>query len=47
MSIAVHSNSVEVPDFTGESWKSNKPVDIILEQGGNTKVIRAETPQAI
>jgi len=44
-SVANHSNSVEVPDFTGGSWKTNKPVDILLEQGGNTKVIRTEPPK--
>jgi hypothetical protein len=41
-SVANHCNSVEVPDFTGGSWKTNKPVDILLEKGGNTKVIRTE-----
>ena len=40
-SVASRSNSVDVPDFTGGSWKTNKPVDILLEQGGNTKVIRS------
>jgi Oxidoreductase family, NAD-binding Rossmann fold len=44
-SVANHSNSVEVPDFTDGSWKTNKPVDILLEQGGNTKVIRTEPPK--
>lgn len=36
-SIANRSNSIDVPDFTNGSWKSNMPVDISLE-GGNTKV---------
>lgn len=40
-SVADGSNSVVVPDFTGGSWKTNKPVDLLLEQGGNTKVIRS------
>ncbi len=40
-SVANRSNSVEVPDFTCGSWKSNKPVDILLEQGGTTRVIRS------
>jgi hypothetical protein len=39
-SVASKSNSVEVPDFTGGSWKTNKPVDIELKEGGTTKVIR-------
>jgi hypothetical protein len=37
-SVANRSSSVDVPDFTGGSWKQNKPVDISLEQGGNTTV---------
>jgi predicted dehydrogenase len=37
-SIAKKWSSVEVPDFTAGSWKTNKPVDITLSQGGNTKV---------
>jgi predicted dehydrogenase len=41
-SVASKSCSVEVPDFTGGSWKTNTPVDIKLEQGGNTKAIRTK-----
>jgi hypothetical protein len=41
-SVAGRSTSVDVPDFTGGSWKTNLPVDILLEKGGNTKVIRAK-----
>ncbi len=37
-SVANRSSSVDIPDFTGGSWKQNKPVDISLEQGGNTTV---------
>lgn len=37
-SIAKKWSSVEIPDFTAGSWKTNKPVDITLSQGGNTKV---------
>jgi len=44
-SVANRSNSIDVPDFTGGSWKTNKPVDILLEEGGNTKVIRAAPPR--
>jgi hypothetical protein len=40
-SVAHKSNSIEVPDFTGGSWKTNAPVDILLEKGGTTKVIRS------
>ena len=43
-SVANRSNSIDVPDFTNGSWKTNKPVDIELAQGGNTGVrINAET----
>jgi predicted dehydrogenase len=38
-SVANHSNSIRVPDFTYGSWTTNQPVDILLDQGGNTKVI--------
>jgi predicted dehydrogenase len=44
-SVAGRSNSVDVPDFTGGSWKTNLPVDILLEKGGNTKVIRTRPEQ--
>jgi hypothetical protein len=38
-SVAHRSNSIDVPDFTKGSWKTNKPVDIMLKNGGNTKVL--------
>jgi hypothetical protein len=37
-SVAHRSNSVDVPDFTNGAWKTNKPVDILMETGGNTRV---------
>ncbi len=37
-SVANRAKSVDVPDFTRGSWKTNKPVDISLEVGGNTQV---------
>ena len=37
-SVAHRSNSIDVPDFTFGSWKSNEPVDILLEKGGTTQV---------
>lgn len=37
-SLAKRSSSIDIPDFTSNSWKTNKPVDISLSQGGNTKV---------
>ena len=37
-SVANRSNSINIPDFTGGSWKTNKPVDISLEKGGTTQV---------
>jgi predicted dehydrogenase len=37
-SVANRSSAVDIPDFTNGSWKTNKPVDILLEQGGTTKV---------
>ncbi len=38
-SVANRSNSIDVPDFTGGSWKTNQPVDLLLGKGGNTKVV--------
>ena len=37
-SVANNSNSINVPDFTGGSWITNAPVDILLEKGGTTKI---------
>ena len=42
MSVASRSNSVDVPDFTGGSWKTNKQVDLLLEKGANTKIVRTK-----
>ena len=36
-SVASRATSVNVPDFTNGSWKTNKPIDITLEKGGTTK----------
>jgi hypothetical protein len=36
-SVKNRSNSIDVPDFTGGSWKKNTPVDIEMKLGGNTK----------
>jgi predicted dehydrogenase len=38
-SVANRSQSIDMPDFTGGSWKSNKPHQINLETGGTTKVL--------
>lgn len=38
-SVANRSNSIDVPDFTGGSWKVNKQVDLTLRGGGNTGVV--------
>lgn len=38
-SVASRSASVTVPDFTSGWWKTNKPVDILLQNGGSTKVL--------
>jgi len=37
-SIAKKSSSVDIPDFTRGAWKTNKPVDLTLNGGGNTGV---------
>jgi hypothetical protein len=38
-SVANRSQSIDVPDFTGGSWKANIPHDINLEIGGSTQVL--------
>lgn len=46
-SVANRSQTIDVPDFTGGSWKTNKPHGINLETGGTTKVleiVRSEVP---
>ncbi|HAQ21686.1 MAG TPA: acetylgalactosaminidase [Prolixibacteraceae bacterium] len=37
-SVANRSNSVDVPDFTNGSWKTNAPVELTLKGGGTTGV---------
>ncbi|BBE20216.1 oxidoreductase, Gfo/Idh/MocA family [Aquipluma nitroreducens] len=37
-SVAHRSSSVDIPDFTRGSWKTNKAIDILLDKGGDTKV---------
>ncbi|NSW93532.1 MAG: Gfo/Idh/MocA family oxidoreductase [Bacteroidales bacterium] len=39
-SVANKSQSIDVPDFTCGSWKTNKPHGINLETGGNTQVLQ-------
>ena len=38
-SVASRSKSIDVPDFTMGSWKTNTPVDVTLSKGGNTRVL--------
>ena len=37
-SVANRSRSIDVPDFTKGAWKTNKPVNLTLDGGGNTAV---------
>jgi hypothetical protein len=39
LSVANRAQSVDVPDFTKGSWKTNTPVDISLQGAGNTNVL--------
>jgi hypothetical protein len=39
-SVAHRSNSIDVPDFTAGSWKTNKPgMDLLLLKGASTKML--------
>jgi len=42
-SVANRSQSIDVPDFTGGSWKTNIPHGINLETGGTTQVVQVKT----
>lgn len=46
LSVANRSQSIDVPDFTGGSWKTNKPHGINLETGGTTKVLEIKEVDA-
>ncbi|MVZ62443.1 Gfo/Idh/MocA family protein [Sphingobacterium humi] len=37
-SVAKNSRTVDIPDFTRGNWKTNKPHDLTLNGGGNTKI---------
>jgi len=41
-SVAKKARTVDVPDFTRGSWKTNKPVDLTLDGGGSTGVRKTE-----
>jgi predicted dehydrogenase len=45
-SVANRSQSIDVPDYTGGSWKTNKPHGINLETGGTTKVLEVKEVEA-
>ncbi len=42
-SVANRSKTIDIPDFTRGNWKTNKPVDLTLDGGGNTEVRAAVT----
>ncbi len=37
-SVSKNSRTVDIPDFTRGNWKTNKPHDMTLNGGGNTKI---------
>jgi predicted dehydrogenase len=37
-SVAQRSHSLDIPDFTRGEWKTNKPVNLSLDGGGNTEL---------
>lgn len=46
-SVKNRSNSIDVPDFTCGAWKSNQPVDLLLEKGANTRILDKKAVQGI
>lgn len=45
-SVANKSQSIDIPDFTCGSWKSNQPHGINLETGGTTRVLEVKEVEA-
>lgn len=37
-SVSKRSSSIDIPDFTKGAWKTNEPINLTLEGGGNTTV---------
>jgi hypothetical protein len=46
-SVANRSQSIDVPDFTCGSWKTNKPHGINLETGGTTAVLEIKEEKEV
>ena len=46
ISVNNRSNSVDVPDFTCGSWKTNSPVELTLKGGGTTGVVMKKVVQS-
>lgn len=42
-SVASRSRSMDIPDFTKGAWKTNRPVNLTLDGGGNTEVRKQVT----
>ena len=42
-SVANRSRSMDIPDFTRGAWKTNQPVSLTLDGGGNTEVRKQVT----
>jgi predicted dehydrogenase len=46
-SVANNSQAIPVPDYTCGAWKTNRPHDINLEQGGTTEVLEIKSAETI
>ena len=46
-SVKNRSTSIEVPDFTCGTWENNKPIDLLLEKGANTRILHKKPVQGI
>ncbi|MGI8634844.1 MAG: hypothetical protein ACR2KZ_05520 [Segetibacter sp.] len=44
---AANQSTSKVPDFTNGSWKTNQPLEIQLDNVGNTKIKVVETTDPI
>jgi hypothetical protein len=45
--VANRSSSIDIPDFTAGAWKTNKPFDLTMEQGGSTKILSSEAMKGV
>lgn len=46
-SVANRSQTIDVPDFTAGAWKTNKPFNLSMDEGGNTKIMSSSAMKGV